>query len=48
MQQLIFATNNLNKIKEIRLVLGKKFDIIRDGRFVIPGTEELNIPLQEG
>jgi XTP/dITP diphosphohydrolase len=28
MQQLIFATNNLNKIKEIRLVLGKKFDII--------------------
>ena len=27
---------------------GEKFDIIRDGRFVVPGTEELNIPLQEG
>jgi len=26
---------------------GKKFDIIRDGKFVVPGTEELNIPLQE-
>jgi aminopeptidase len=24
---------------------GKKFDIIRDGRFVVPGSEELNIPL---
>jgi leucyl aminopeptidase (aminopeptidase T) len=26
---------------------GDKFDIIRDGRFVIPGTEELNLPLDE-
>jgi len=26
---------------------GKKFDIIRDGKFVVSGTEELNIPLQE-
>jgi len=24
---------------------GEKIDIIRDGRFVVPGTEELNIPL---
>jgi len=27
---------------------GEKFDIIRDGRFVVPGTEELNIYLDEG
>lgn len=27
---------------------GKKTDVIRDGRFVIPGTEELNIPLDQG
>ncbi len=26
---------------------GEKFDIIRDGRFVVPGTEELNIYLDE-
>jgi len=26
---------------------GSKQDIIRDGRFVVPGTEELNIPLDE-
>jgi len=26
---------------------GKEFDIIRDGRFVVPGTEELNEPLDE-
>lgn len=26
---------------------GSKTDIIRDGFFVVPGTEELNIPLQE-
>ena len=26
---------------------GKKIDIIRDGRFVVPGTEELNEPLDE-
>ncbi len=26
---------------------GKRVDIIRDGRFVVPGTEELNIPLEE-
>jgi leucyl aminopeptidase (aminopeptidase T) len=26
---------------------GSKTDIIRDGRFVVPGTEELNIPLME-
>ncbi len=26
---------------------GKATDIIRDGRFVVPGTEELNIPLEE-
>ncbi|MCF7919606.1 MAG: aminopeptidase [Candidatus Cloacimonetes bacterium] len=26
---------------------GERFDIIRDGRFVIPGTEELNKPLEE-
>ena len=25
---------------------GKETDIIRDGRFVLPGTEELNVPLQ--
>ncbi len=25
---------------------GKEIDVIRDGRFVIPGTEELNIPLE--
>lgn len=28
MQQLIFATNNLNKIKEVRSVLGNKFNIL--------------------
>lgn len=27
---------------------GTRTDIIRDGRFVVPGTEELNIPLDEG
>jgi hypothetical protein len=27
---------------------GTRLDIIRDGRFVVPGTEELNIPLDEG
>lgn len=27
---------------------GLRSDIIRDGRFVVPGTEELNIPLDEG
>lgn len=27
---------------------GLRHDIIRDGRFVVPGTEELNIPLDEG
>ena len=27
--------------------MGKMIDIIRDGRFVVPGTEELNIPLDE-
>ena len=27
---------------------GHKAEIIRDGRFVVPGTEELNIPLDEG
>lgn len=26
---------------------GSRQDIIRDGRFVVPGTEELNIPLEE-
>jgi len=26
---------------------GKETDIIRNGRFVVPGTEELNIPLEE-
>jgi aminopeptidase len=26
---------------------GSHADIIRDGRFVVPGTEELNIPLIE-
>ncbi|MCF7911241.1 MAG: aminopeptidase [Candidatus Cloacimonetes bacterium] len=26
---------------------GERFDIIRDGRFVVPGTEELNEPLEE-
>lgn len=26
---------------------GTKTDIIRDGRFVVPGTEELNIPLEQ-
>lgn len=25
---------------------GKSYDIIRNGRFVVPGTEELNIPLE--
>jgi hypothetical protein len=25
---------------------GKCYDIIRDGRFVVPGTEELNVPLE--
>ena len=25
---------------------GSTLDIIRDGRFVLPGTEELNIPLE--
>jgi hypothetical protein len=25
---------------------GTKTDIIRDGRFVVPGTEELNFPLE--
>lgn len=25
---------------------GREIDIIRDGRFVVPGTEELNIPLE--
>ncbi|MBW6513672.1 MAG: aminopeptidase [Candidatus Syntrophosphaera sp.] len=27
---------------------GKRIDIIRDGRFAVPGTQELNIPLDEG
>ncbi|MDY0151912.1 MAG: aminopeptidase [Candidatus Cloacimonas sp.] len=27
---------------------GTRTDIIRNGRFVVPGTEELNIPLDEG
>jgi hypothetical protein len=27
---------------------GARMDIIRDGRFAVPGTEELNIPLDEG
>ncbi|HPB18265.1 MAG TPA: aminopeptidase [Candidatus Cloacimonas sp.] len=27
---------------------GEKFDIIRDGRFAVPGTEELNMFLDEG
>jgi hypothetical protein len=26
---------------------GKRIDIIRDGRFVVPGTEVLNQPLEE-
>lgn len=26
---------------------GKKIDVIRNGRFAIPGTEELNVPLDE-
>jgi hypothetical protein len=26
---------------------GSSIDIIRDGFFTVPGTEELNIPLQE-
>ena len=26
---------------------GKKIDVIKDGRFVIAGTEELNKPLEE-
>ncbi len=26
---------------------GSSQDIIRNGRFVVPGTEELNIPLQQ-
>jgi hypothetical protein len=26
---------------------GERFDIIRDGRFVVAGTEELNEPLEE-
>ena len=26
---------------------GEKAEIIRDGRFVLPGTEELNLPLDE-
>ena len=26
---------------------GERFDIIKDGRFVVPGTEELNAPLEE-
>ncbi|HQQ68474.1 MAG TPA: hypothetical protein PLX77_06570, partial [Candidatus Cloacimonadota bacterium] len=26
---------------------GSRQDIIRDGRFVVPGTEELNIPLEQ-
>ncbi len=26
---------------------GENIDIIRDGRFVVPGTEELNVPLDE-
>lgn len=25
---------------------GSRLDLIRDGRFVLPGTEELNIPLE--
>ncbi|MBP9007030.1 MAG: hypothetical protein KBG06_04215, partial [Candidatus Syntrophosphaera sp.] len=27
---------------------GTRIDIIKNGRFVLPGTEELNIPLDEG
>ena len=27
---------------------GTRTDIIRNGRFVLPGTEELNMPLDEG
>ena len=26
---------------------GRHLPIIRDGRFVVPGTEELNVPLEE-
>ncbi|MDP8220206.1 MAG: hypothetical protein P9X26_02590, partial [Candidatus Stygibacter frigidus] len=26
---------------------GERFDIIKDGRFVVQGTEELNKPLEE-
>ena len=26
---------------------GSTIDVIRDGRFVVPGTEQLNIPLEQ-
>lgn len=38
--------DELGKITVIRKD-GSKTDIIADGRFVVPGTEELNIPLDE-
>lgn len=27
---------------------GREIDVIRDGKFAVPGTEELNVPLEEG
>lgn len=38
--------NELDTIIAVRKD-GSEIDIIRDGRFVVPGTEELNIPLDE-
>ena len=32
---------------ELVLADGSVRDIIRDGRFVVPGTEELNLPLEQ-
>lgn len=37
----------LESISAITLT-GESLEIIRDGRFVVPGTEELNLPLDEG
>ena len=37
------------ELKELAAVCasGERIPIIRDGRFVLPGTEELNVPLDE-
>ena len=37
-----------NELKDITVVCedGRQIPVIRDGKFVVPGTEELNLPLE--